>query len=374
MTRATQAFVDLQALRHNFQRVREAAPRSRILAVVKANGYGHGLLRVAGALDGADAFGVANFDEAMALREAGVQAPVVILQGVHEPAQLEAAARHRLEIVVHHDSQLALLEGAPGSRPVGVWLKIDTGMHRLGVAPEAAPTAWRRLRDCPGVGDVRLMTHLSDADERCGAPTRRQLECFAGAAGDLPGERSIANSAAILAWPETHGQWVRPGLMLYGASPFNDSVAADEGLEPVMTLNTRLISVHRLKRGDRVGYGGEWACPEDMPVGVAAAGYGDGYPRHAPSGTPVLVNGRPAALIGRVSMDMICLDLRRVPDAQVNDPVTLWGAGLAVEEVARPRLDHRLRPAVRDLPAGAAGGLNVVGRPGFRGAAGALMS
>lgn len=335
MTRATQAFVDLQALRHNFQRVRDAAPRSRILAVVKANGYGHGLLRVAGALDGADAFGVANFDEAMALLESGVRAPVVILQGIYEPAQLEAVARHGLQVVVHHGSQLSLLEAAPPGRPVTVWLKVDTGMHRLGFAPEEVPAAWRRLNDCPAVGEIRWMTHLSDADDRCGAPTRRQLECFAAAVGERTGERSVANSAAILAWPESHGDWVRPGLMLYGASPFNDSIGIGEGLKPVMTLTTRLISVHGLKRGDRVGYGGEWACPEDMPVGVAAAGYGDGYPRHAPSGTPVLVNGLPAALIGRVSMDMICLDLRRAPAARINDPVTLWGPGLAVEEVAR---------------------------------------
>ena len=335
MTRAAEAFINLQALRHNFQRVRESAAGSRIMAVVKANGYGHGLVRVAQALPGADAFGVANLDEAVVLRSAGVTQPVVILQGVIEPAELEEASRYALDIVVHHPCQLSLLERAPVKRPVHVWLKVDTGMHRLGVAPQSVRAAWQRLQDCPGVAKpMRLMTHLSDAEIRSAERTRAQLACFNTVAAPLGAECSVANSAAVLACPDAHGDWVRPGLMLYGASPFSDTTAADEDLRPVMTLRTRLIAVNRLRKNDRVGYGGEWECPEDMPVGVAAVGYGDGYPRHAVSGTPVLVNGRRAALIGRVSMDMICIDLRGQPEAQVNDEVVVWGEGLPVETVA----------------------------------------
>jgi len=336
MTRAAEAYINLQALRHNFQRARESAADSRIMAVVKANGYGHGLVRVAQVLAGADAFGVANIDEAVILRDAGITRPVVILQGVLDAAELEEAARGALHIVVHHPSQVELLERMPLQRPVCTWLKVDTGMHRLGFAPESVPAAWQRLENCPGVAKpVRLMTHLSDAEDRSGEHTRQQLACFNAVAAPLSAEYSVANSAALLASPETHGHWVRPGLMLYGASPFTDTTAADEGLRPVMTLKTRLIAVNRYRKNDRVGYGGEWVCPEDMPVGVAAVGYGDGYPRHALCGTPVRVNNKHATLIGRVSMDMICIDLRGQPEAQVNDPVVLWGEGLPVEVVAR---------------------------------------
>lgn len=336
MIRAAEAYVDLQALRHNFQRAREAAANSRVMAIVKANGYGHGLVRVARTLAGADAFGVANLDEALALRAAGATQPVVILEGVAAAAELDEASRSALDLVVHHSSQLELLERTALRRPVNAWLKVDTGMHRLGFAPERVADAWVRLQRCAAVGALRLMTHLSDAEERSGERTRQQLACFNAVAAPLAAaEYSVANSAAVLARPETHGHWIRPGLMLYGASPFSDSTASAEGLRPVMTLRTRLIAVNRFRKDDRVGYGGEWVCPEDMPVGVAAVGYGDGYPRHARSGTPVLVDNHPAALIGRVSMDMICLDLRGRPGARVNDPVVLWGEGLPVEVVAR---------------------------------------
>lgn len=334
MIRAAEAYINLQALRHNFQRVRESAPDSRVMAIIKANGYGHGLTRVAHTLSAANAFGVANLDEAVALRAAGVTQPVVILQGVMQADELEEASRGALDIVVHHPSQLELLERACLSRPVNAWLKVDSGMHRLGFAPERVEAAWGHLSRCAGVAGLRLMTHLSDAEERSGERTTQQLVCFHAVAAPLAAEYSVANSAAVLSRPETHGPWVRPGLMLYGASPFSDTTASAEGLRPVMTLSTRLIAVNRFRKGDPIGYGGEWVCPEDMPVGVAAVGYGDGYPRHAPSGTPVLVNSRPAALIGRVSMDMICLDLRGQPQARVNDPVVLWGEGLPVEVVA----------------------------------------
>ncbi len=304
-------------------------------AAVKAEGYGHGLVRVARTLD-ADAFAVACLEEALILREAGVAQPILLLEGVFEAAELPPCARHGLEIAVHHPEQARMLEHARLERPVRVWLKIDTGMHRLGLAPETVPAVWRRLRDCPAVRpDIRLMSHLARADERNCDYTPRQLRTFEAATGGLPGERSLANSAGILGWPDTHFDWVRPGIMLYGASPFVDSLAPDEDLRPVMTFHTRLISIKRLRQGEPVGYGGTWICPEEMDVGVAAVGYGDGYPRHARSGTPVLVNGREATLIGRVSMDMITLDLRRHSEARIGDPVVLWGEGLPVERIAQ---------------------------------------
>lgn len=335
MSRATKVRLDLGALVHNLRRVREAAPHRRVAAAIKAEGYGHGLIRVARTLD-ADAFAVACSEEALTLREAGIDRPILLLEGVFEAMELPSCARHGLEIAVHHPEQVSMLERARLEQPLRVWLKIDTGMHRLGLAPETVPSIWQRLRDCSAVRpDLGLMSHLARADERECDYTFRQLQTFETATAGLPGERSLANSAAILGWPQTHFDWVRPGIMLYGASPFVDSLAADEGLRPVMTLSTRLIAINRLRKGEPVGYGGTWTCPEDMDVGVAAVGYGDGYPRHAPSGTPVLVNGREAALIGRVSMDMITVDLRPHPAARVGDPVVLWGEGLPVERIAQ---------------------------------------
>jgi alanine racemase len=336
MTRGTTAFIDLRALRHNLQRVREAAPRARVMVAVKANGYGHGLVRVARALAEADAFAVACLEEAVSLREAGIRSAILLLEGVFEVSELPLCSLLDLEIVVHHSSQLEMLEYARLEGPVRVWIKIDTGMHRLGFAPEELPQVWERLQACPGVtSGVQLMSHLARADERHAEHTRKQLQVFAATTAGWPGLLSLANSAGVLGWPATHFDWVRPGLMLYGASPFVDSLADEEGLQAVMTLCTRLIAVKRVGRGEPVGYGGTWICPEEMIVGVAAIGYGDGYPRHAPSGTPALVNGREVAVIGRVSMDMLCLDLRGHPEARVGDLVVLWGKGLPIEVIAR---------------------------------------
>ncbi len=335
MSRATTVRLDLGALVHNLRRVKAVAPGRRVAAAVKANGYGHGLVQVAQSLD-ADAFAVAGIEEALTLREAGVTRPILLLEGVFEAAELPLCARHGLESAVHHPDQARMLATARLERPVRVWLKIDTGMHRLGLEPEMVPTLFQRLCTCPSVrADIGLMSHLARADERDCDDTLRQLRTFEAATAGLPGERSLANSAGILGWPRTHFDWVRPGIMLYGASPFVDSLAPAEDLRPVMTFHTRLIAIKRLRRGEPVGYGGTWVCPEDMDVGVAAVGYGDGYPRHAPSGTPVLLDGREAALIGRVSMDMITLDLRRHPEARIGDPVVLWGEGLPVERIAQ---------------------------------------
>ncbi len=335
MGRPARALLDAQALRHNLQQVRARAPGARVMAVIKANGYGHGLIWVAQALREADAFAVASIEEGFQLRQAGIPQPIVLLEGFFQADELPALAHYRLSPVVHDAEQLRLLEGAQVGAPLCVWLKIDTGMHRLGFAPAAARAAYERLRACRAVGEVRLMSHLASADDRRDPATRAQLDLFLPLVRSLGVPASCANSAGVIAWPDSHLDWVRPGLMLYGATPMLDASAAALGLKPVMTLATTLIAVQQRQRGDAIGYGGDFHCPEDMPVGVAAIGYGDGYPRHAPSGTPVLVNGRAVPLIGRVSMDMITLDLRSQPEARIGDPVVLWGEGLPIDDVAQ---------------------------------------
>lgn len=332
----TRALIDLAALRHNLRRVREAAPGKHIMAIIKADAYGHGLIRIARALTpDVDSLGVARLEEAVRLRDAGIAQSITLLEGFLEAAELVVIVQQRLNVVVHRREQIAILEQASLKPPLGVWLKVDTGMHRLGIAPAEVKQAWQRLQSCSGIETLGLMTHLANADDRSDNVTLRQLEYFNQTTAGITAPRSIANSAGILGWPESHADWVRPGVMLYGVSPFAGGHGEQEGLQPVMTLCSRLIAVNRLHKGDAVGYGGSWVCPEDMPVGVIAAGYGDGYPRHAESGTPVLVNGRRVPLIGRVSMDMITVDLRSQPQARVGDPVILWGRGLPVEEVAR---------------------------------------
>ncbi|HCK81034.1 MAG TPA: alanine racemase [Candidatus Competibacter sp.] len=335
MKPATTATIDLAALRHNLARVRAAAPGCRVATALKANAYGHGLLRAARALAAADVFAVARCDEAMALREAGIGKPILVLEGFLQPEEIELCRRHGLHATVHHESQLRMLELAPRDPPIEVWLKIDTGMHRLGFAPERVPAALERLAACPNAApNPRLMSHLARADDRADPYTRRQLNLFKAVSHGKTAERSLANSGGILGWPETHFDWVRPGIMLYGCSPFSQRTGADEGLRPVMTLASRLIAVQRYAAGEAIGYSGTWVCPRDSRIGVVAIGYGDGYPRHAPSGTPLLVNGRRAPLVGRVSMDMLTVDLSELPEAEVGDPVILWGRGLPAEEIA----------------------------------------
>lgn len=330
------AEINTQALRNNLQQVRNAAPECSIMAVIKANAYGHGLVSIAKALQQADGFAVACLAEAQQLRDAGIQKPLLLLQGIQNASELAQAQRLALELVVHHKGQIDLLEQTASTVPIKVWLKVDTGMHRLGVALREADDCWQRLQTCPSVdASVHLMTHLANADDVNDQTTQRQINRFYDLHAASDAQCSIANSAGILAWPTSHANWVRPGIMLYGVSPFIDGEAAHSGLQPVMTLTSQLIAVKTLLKGATVGYGGSWECPEDMPVGIVSIGYGDGYPRHAASGTPVLVNGQRVPLIGRVSMDMLCVDLRNVPEAHVGDSVTLWGEGLAVEEVAR---------------------------------------
>lgn len=335
MSRATTATIHVDALRHNLAQVRLLAPNSRVMAVVKADAYGHGLERVARALHGADAFGVAALSDAERLRAAGMSQRIVLLSGFDEPDDLQVLRKLAIDTVVHHESQLAMLEADRNPDPIRVWLKLDTGMHRLGFPVALAEQAHSRLRALANVADeIMLMSHLASSDEFGGEQTRAQLGRFANSLALLSGAASLSNSAAILGWPDAHRDWVRAGGALYGLSVAEGKTGADFGLQPAMTFSTRLIAINRVGKGERIGYSATWECPEDMDVGVAAVGYADGYPRRVPSGTPVLVNGVQVPVIGRVSMDLMTLDLRGIPQARVGDQVILWGPDLPVEQVA----------------------------------------
>lgn len=339
MTRAAQATINTSALTHNLQRVRDEAPKSKVLAVIKANGYGHGMECAARALSDADALGVASLEEALQLRDAGIRMPIVLLEGMFEAAELSRIQLHQLQVVIHSQYQIDMLEAMASKNPHGikltVWLKIDTGMHRLGFEPQLVNQVLQQLQAIRVVNEIILMTHLANADDPADDTTRQQLLVLDKTVGQANLPQSIANSAGILGWPQTHVDFVRPGIMLYGVNPFIDGTGADYQLQPVMTLSSRLIAINNVRKGDKIGYGGTWKCPADMPVGVIAIGYGDGYPRHAKNGTPVLLNGKRVPMVGRVSMDMITVDLRTQPKAQIGDEVVLWGDGLPVEEVAR---------------------------------------
>jgi len=331
MTRPARAIIDPHAARHNLARVRTLAPTSRVLAVIKADAYGHGVLRMARLFADADAYAVASLDEAVRLRDAGVSRPVVLLEGPFDASEVDAILGLGLETVIHTAEQIAMFRVRGRSLPV--WLKFDTGMHRLGFAPEACAEVVAAVAEF--ARPLRYMTHFANAHRRGDPSIATQQGRFEALLGERAGERSLANSGAIVARPASHADWVRPGLMLYGVSPLDDEAAADLDLAPVMTLRSRLISVRRLRAGESVGYGGAFTCPEDMPVGVVAYGYADGYPRHARTGTPILVRGVRTQVIGNCSMDMMTVDLRPVPDARFGDPVTLWGAGLPIEDVAQ---------------------------------------
>jgi alanine racemase len=353
-----EARIDLAALRHNLGVVRAHAPASRVWAVIKADAYGHGAGRAAAVLADADGFALARVHEALALRRVGVHKPLLVLEGFADADELSAAVVAGLALAVHDPWQIELLEHRlgrlPPTPPLALWLKVDTGMGRLGLQPGQTAAAVARLRRLePSVRLAGLMTHLANADD----PEHPLTAVQCGTARRLAGEHglplSIGNSAGILAHAAARTDWVRPGIMLYGATPMLNATAEALGLRPVMTLTSRLIAVRRLERGAAVGYGSTFVCPEAMTVGVVAIGYADGYPRHAPPGTPVLVHGRRAPLIGRVSMDMVTIDLRGVPEAAAGDVVTLWGEGLPVEEIAARvgtinyELLCRLSPRVR---------------------------
>ncbi len=327
------ARIDTAALAHNLGLARRLAGKARILAVIKANGYGHGLTRVADALRAADGFAVLTLDEAAALRAQGFTHPIVLLEGWFHVDELPEIARLRLRPVIHREDQVDVLLKARLDYRLDILLKLDTGMHRLGLPPQRLAALLERLRGAPQVGGITLMTHFACADEpQIGVA--EQLACFRAATQGLDLPITLANSAALIRYPETLGDWVRPGILLYGVSPFCDTTGEALGLLPAMTLESALIAVQRVRKGEGIGYGAAFVAPRDMRVGIVACGYADGYPRHAGTGTPVLVQGRPSRTLGRVSMDMLAVDLTELPGAHVGSPVTLWGQGLPVERVA----------------------------------------
>ncbi len=330
--RPIQAAISLAALRHNLGVVRRCAPRSRVFAVIKANAYGHGAQRAARALGDADGLALLELDAAVRLRDNGYAKRLALLEGLFAPAELPVAAAHDLTITIHNQAQLRMLDDAPAGARFDVLLKINTGMNRLGFAPRDARAVCERLKNHRAVKQLTLMTHFATADDTRGVAA--QMSVFDAIAAGQDVERCLANSAAILRYPETHADWVRPGIMLYGCSPFSDVAAQELGLKPVMTLASEIIAVQDLRTGDCIGYAGAFEVTQPMRVGTVACGYADGYPRHAPTGTPVLVDGIRTRTVGRVSMDMLCVDLTPIPAARVGSPAVLWGEGISADEVA----------------------------------------
>jgi len=332
MARPLYAQVNLAALRANLRRVRECAPNAQVLAVVKADAYGHGLLRVLPALEDADGLALVELNRAVALRDGLYSRRILLLEGFFAEDEIAEFSAARLAAVVHDAEQVRMLERARIERPLEVFVKVNTGMNRLGFPPSAVADTCRRLTEAPSVAAVRLMMHFSRADEDDGL--QEPLAVFEAACVGLPYPRSLANSAGIIRYAEVGGDFVRPGIMLYGASPFPFEPAEQLGLFPVMTLRSQLIAIQDVKPNESVGYGAAYTATRAERIGVVAAGYADGYPRHAPNGTPVLVCGKQTSTAGRVSMDMITVDLTQVPEARVGSQVVLWGEGLSVDEVA----------------------------------------
>lgn len=336
MIPAAYAVLDLDAVQHNLAKVRSHAPNAKVMAVIKANGYGHGMLRIAEALQNVDAFAVARVDEGIRLRKAGLKNRIAVLEGFSCAEELDELLHYQLDAVVHSFTQLEIFEARTEQQAIAIWLKLDTGMNRLGFKAKDFNDVYQRLSRCPIIRQpISLMTHFASADDMDDDKTLKQISLFNETVADYSGERSMANSAGILGWRQSLTDWVRPGVMLYGISPFPDSTGEQLGLKPIMELHSQLIAVKQIEKGDTVGYGGNWTCEKPTTLGVVAIGYGDGYPRYAKAGTPVLVNGKRVPLVGRVSMDMITVDLETQPDAKPGDPVVLWGDGLPVEEIAQ---------------------------------------
>ena len=332
MSRPIQAHIDLSALNNNLHVARRATA-ARVMAVIKANAYGHGLLRAADALRDADGFALLDVRDAVQLREAGFRQPILLLEGFFSRDELPLLAEYELTSVIHSQHQLDWLDAYPRRHGLSVWLKLNSGMNRLGFGPAEFSAVLEKLKSHRAVCDTTLMTHFAQADEAVGIDA--QHEVFKQLAGTQRLPCSLANSAALLRHPQTHGDWVRPGIMLYGSSPFADVSAQQLGLQPVMTLSSEIISIQHLQAGDAVGYGLMFRAEHSMRIGTVACGYADGYPRHAPSGTPILVDGQRTRTLGRVSMDMLAVDLTGLPDAKVGSRVVLWGEGMPVDEVAR---------------------------------------
>jgi alanine racemase len=335
MSRPLRAVIHTQSLQYNLERVREFATTSKIMAVIKADGYGHGIASVANTLTSADSLAVASIDEALKIKKAVPESPpICLLEGIFRVDELNEVFASGFTLVLHNEEQVRYLESSRTDNPISVWLKIDTGMNRLGIDPRTFEDLYQRLQSCSAVSSIGLMTHFACADDAQNPMTRAQLEKFNQVIAGISVERSAANSAGVVQWPESHFEWVRPGIMLYGSSPVLGKSASNLDLKPVMSLESELVALHAVKKGDSVGYGATWIAERDTTIGIVACGYGDGYPRHARTGTPVLVNNQRQPLVGRVSMDMITVDLGDQPRAKIGDPVVLWGEHLSVDEIA----------------------------------------
>ena len=339
MSRPTSAIIDLKALRENFYLAQQLAPNSKSMPMVKANAYGHGMIEVANALaDSAPAFGVACIEEALALRKANIKQPILLLEGPHSADEIGIAEKHGFWLMLENHNQLQAILSAHLSNPISVWLKLDTGMHRLGFKPEDLQHIFKQLSDSANVADdIVLATHFACADDLESDFTDRQLQCFNSAIDtlDFPAPTSLANSAAILGWPSIEDNWQRPGYMLYGASPFSKPQKNADQLQQVMHFQSAVISIRNISAGESVGYTANWTAQRNSIIATVAVGYGDGYPRHAPNGTPVLIDGVRCPLVGRVSMDMITVDITDLnTDIKIGTDVTLWGPALSVTEVA----------------------------------------
>ena len=332
MPRPIRATISAGALERNLLVAKAYAKGAKIWAVIKANAYGHGIERAARAFAAADGFAVLDFQEAARLRLAGVTKPILMLEGFFKAADIPLLHKYGLTPVIHNPEQVEMFKAAPHPGELEVYLKVNSGMNRLGFASEGVRPAYNAIRMHPHVKSVTLMTHFADADGAGGV--RDQLAWFRELTKDYAVPRSLANSAALIRFPETHADWVRPGIMLYGCSPFPERSAEELDLKPAMTLTSELIATQHLHAGERVGYGFSYEAMGEITIGVVACGYADGYPRHTPTGTPVLVNGKRTRVVGRVSMDMICVDISDIQEAYIGSPVTLWGEGLPADEVA----------------------------------------
>jgi alanine racemase len=336
MSRAAIAILSTENLLHNLETIKKAANQRKIIAMIKANAYGHGLRSVASRLEKhVDSLGVASIDEALALRKTGVKTPITLIEGVFELDELIIASTQRFHVVFHDETQIKWLEASSLPLPLKAWIKIDTGMGRLGFDLDQAKDIYKRLLTNEQIAQpIGVMSHFACADNLNHPLNQKQIDAFRLFTQGLPGLKSFANSPALFNFPAIHCDVVRPGISLYGISPFKEKSAAELNLLPVMTLQTRLIATRIFKKGSSIGYGSHFTCPEDMPIGVIAMGYGDGYPRSAQNGTPILVKKVRCQIVGRVSMDMITVDLRNCPNACIGDPVVLWGDQLPIEEVA----------------------------------------
>lgn len=330
------AYINLAALQHNFEQIKKMAPHSKVLAMVKSNAYGHGIVPISSALPFADAFAVACLSEAIKLRQANIKQPIVLISGIHHKDELSLLGEHQLDFVVHQFEQIHWITSQPFKYLPRVWLKINTGMNRLGFLPNQVESAFEQLLRCSWIEKpINWMMHFANSDNKDAKSNRDQLNLFLQTVKNFPGERTAANSGAIINLKEAHFDWIRPGIMLYGISPLEGKSGVELGLKPVMTLQAKLLAINLLKKGEAIGYGSTWRCPENMPVGILSIGYGDGYPRRAgEKGAAVCIQNTLCPVIGRVSMDLMAIDLRSCPLARVGDTAVIWGEVLPVEKIA----------------------------------------